>query len=266
MTATLTVAQNRTAGDTAPEVSGNAPPATLVMIASAGHSGSTLLDLLLGNHPRVSGAGEMNRLTLYASDRMCACGATVTNCSYWNQVRAAITKRRNRDGLIRWDECHTDIPPQRPIVTLDMRPEWRLTSGDSIPASMRRELTEAGLSIGDRAVASRAGVRDFKWRLTDPDNQQTWVLRPSEGRLDVYGDLLAWKNPVRVLPQPLEVALALGVQPALRAVRACSSAASAFVHIGENSWTVADAMAAVSGRPFVVDSSKSPLRLANASR
>jgi hypothetical protein len=241
---------------------GTAPSgsATLILIASAGHSGSTLLDLLIGNHPLVASAGEMNRLTLHAPDRVCACGATVTNCSYWKQVRTAVTKIRKRTSLIPWEECHTDIPPQRPMLSLDMTEPLELANG-APPAVLRHRLTQAGMTVSEDAMLSRAGGRDFKWRMVDPGTERTWVLRPVEGRLDVYDETVTWKNPVRVLPQPLEVALALGVQPALTVARACSSAASDFVHIGENSWTVADAMAAVSGTPFVIDSSKSPLRL-----
>jgi len=236
-------------------------PATLILIASAGHSGSTLLDLLIGNHPMVSSAGEMNRLTLHAADRVCACGATVTSCSYWNDVRAALSKSRHRTGLIPWEECHTDIPPQRPMFTLGIGDASELSSGGPLSAEIRHKLTEAGVTIGEHAVLSRGGVRDFKWRLTDPGTGKTWILRPSDGRLDVYGETVAWKKPIRLVPEPLELTLASGLGPALRGLRAASRSAADFVRVGENSWAVADAMAAVSGRPFVIDSSKSPLRL-----
>jgi len=249
------------ATDAAAETPTAAQPASLILIASAGHSGSTLLDLLIGNHPLVSSAGEMNRLTLHAPDRVCACGATVTSCSYWNQVRGAISRNRNRQGLIRWDECHTDIPPQRPQLTVPLRDESELTSDGPLPDGIRRELSAAGLTVGEGAALSRAGVRDFKWRLTDPEANRTWVVRPAEGRLDVYDETVKWKNPVRVMPQPLELALASGIGPALSGLGACSTSVADFVGIGKNSWEVADAMAQASGRPFVVDSSKSPLRL-----
>jgi hypothetical protein len=200
-------------------------------------------------------------LTLHAPDRVCACGSTVTSCSYWNQVRAAISRSRDRRGLIRWDECHTDIPPQRPKLTVPMTKTSELTNDGPLPDGIRDALSAAGLTVGAGAVLSRAGVRDFKWRLTDPDANRTWVLRPVEGRLDVYDETVKWKDPVRLVPQPIEFALASGIGPALRGLHACSTSVADFVRIGENSWDVADAMAAVSGRPFVVDSSKSPLRL-----
>jgi hypothetical protein len=237
-----------------------AVPATLVLIASAGHSGSTLLDLLLGNHSMVSSAGEMNRLSLHAPDRVCACGATVTACPYWNQVRGAITRTRRRTGLIRWDECHTDIPPQKPRLQLEMRDTPELCDG-VLPPVLRTRLAAAGLRVGDGAVLTRGGVRDFKWRLTDPASQLHYVLRVSEQGVDVYDEAVTWKNPLRLVPEPLEVALALGRRSALTLLRAWSASAAEYAAVAENSWAVADAMAAVSGRRFVVDSSKSPVRL-----
>jgi Sulfotransferase family len=255
MLAQLQATETEWAGAVAPQ------PATLILIASAGHSGSTLLDLLIGNHPMVSSAGEMNRLTLHAPDRMCACGDTVTNCAYWNEVRGFISRSRGRKGLIRWDECHTDIPLQRPLRSVAVVGTCDLTSGAPLPAEIRQRLMEAGLRIAEHAIVSRTGGRDFKWRITDSDAHQTWILRPSEGRLDVYDEVVKGKNPVRLLPEPLELAVASGFGPAVSLLRACSRSVADFVRIAQNSWEVADAMASVSGRPFVIDSSKSPLRL-----
>ena len=42
----------------------NRPPVTIIYIAGIGHSGSTLLDVLLGSHPDICGVGEIGRLFL----------------------------------------------------------------------------------------------------------------------------------------------------------------------------------------------------------
>lgn len=245
---------------TAPTAGVTRVPAILVAIASAGHSGSTLLDLLLGNHSQVSSAGEMNRLTLHAPDRVCACGATVTSCEYWNRVRAAVSAQWNRRQTIRWDECHTDIPPQKPMLRLKDVPPDVLADG-AAPARLRHALAEAGISVGDQATLTRGGVRDFKWRLIEHGSSREYVLRTGEDGLEVYSADVTWKNPVRRLPEPIELALALGSRAALRLARVCSANAERLSGIAANSWAVADAMASVAGSPFVVDSSKSPLRL-----
>jgi hypothetical protein len=238
-----------------------AGPATLVAIASAGHSGSTLLDLLIGNHSKVSSAGEMNRLTLHATDRVCACGATVTSCDHWNRVRGAVAREWAREHPIRWDECHTDIPPQKPLARLQGILPEQLVDGSRVPEQLHRRILEAGLPLGDGATLTRGGVRDFKWRLIDAGASREYVLRGGEAGLEIYSADVKWKNPVRLVPEPLEIALALGSAAALSLARACSPGARRYIEVARNSWAVADAMAAVNDTPFVVDSSKSPLRL-----
>lgn len=235
--------------------------ATLLVVASAGHSGSTLLDLLLGNHSEVCSAGEMNRLTLHAADRVCACGATVTQCPHWNGVRAEITKQWNRQSLIRWDECHTDIPPQEPLLRVPGAALDGFADGAPLPPSLRLKMADAGLAISERATLSRKGVRDFKWRLSNHAPSGGYVLRTGEGCLEVYSADVKWKNPIRIVPDPIEVALALGVRFGLDLVRACSNRAARFVRVGKNSWSVVNAMSKVTGAKYVVDSSKSPVRV-----
>jgi len=234
---------------------------TLVAVASAGHSGSTLLDVLLGNHSRVCSAGEMNRLTLHAPDRVCACGATVTACDYWNRVRAVITRERRQASRLRWDECHTDLPPQQPILRLSGVLGEPLVDGEAIPSELRARLAAAGVSVGEGATVTRRGVRDFKWRLKDPASDRLLILRNGEACLEVYDPEVRWKKPLRIVPEPLEVSLALGTPSAVSMVRALSSRAASYAQIAENSWAVADAMAEVSNARYVIDSSKSPVRL-----
>jgi hypothetical protein len=58
-----------------------------VYICSAGHSGSTLLDLLIGSHSRVASLGEIDQLSKnLALDTQCACGVSVRSCPLWSEV------------------------------------------------------------------------------------------------------------------------------------------------------------------------------------
>jgi len=70
---------------------------TLLYIASLPHSGSTLLDLLLGTHPAMVGIGGVDRAVSMLVDkphetarRMCSCGARIPACPYWGRVFARI--------------------------------------------------------------------------------------------------------------------------------------------------------------------------------
>jgi len=80
----------------------SAPPG-IIYIASLPHSGSTLLDLLLGSHSEIEGLGEVSKLKRYADapfdgplDRkqQCTCGAAcIWRCPHWQKVEAALRKQ-----------------------------------------------------------------------------------------------------------------------------------------------------------------------------
>lgn len=65
-----------------------APPIKLIYIAGYGRSGSTLLDIALGQHPNVLGAGEISPLTrhVWENDEYCACSKRVRSCPFWSSV------------------------------------------------------------------------------------------------------------------------------------------------------------------------------------
>jgi len=55
-----------------------------VFICSAGHSGSTLLDILLGAHERGLSLGEITQLPKnIALDSRCSCGSAISSCEFW---------------------------------------------------------------------------------------------------------------------------------------------------------------------------------------
>ncbi len=71
---------------------------TVVYIAGLGHSGSTLLDLMLGSHSRLVGLGEVDR-TIQALDvsgtqeqrpKICSCGELPALCAVWGGVHARL--------------------------------------------------------------------------------------------------------------------------------------------------------------------------------
>ena len=65
----------------------------VVFIASCPHSGSTLLDLMLGGHPRFIGLGEVYALIdpkydrfADCDDEICSCGRKILDCRFWGSV------------------------------------------------------------------------------------------------------------------------------------------------------------------------------------
>lgn len=59
----------------------------VVYILSSGHSGSTILDMVLGSHPNLVGMGECERVAdCIDKGMLCACEELVQECPFW-QVR-----------------------------------------------------------------------------------------------------------------------------------------------------------------------------------
>ncbi len=151
----------------------------------------------------------MNRLSLFADDRVCTCGATVTRCPYWTRVLAHIAKSLGREHR-RWSDCHTDGTPIEPLLELEGGDALEFVEGGSVPEPLRAALRAGGIVVSDRARLTFGGVRDAKWRLLDEDTGRAWVLRREDGAVRVYPPAPKWKNPLRRLPSPLELAIAVG--------------------------------------------------------
>jgi hypothetical protein len=62
-----------------------------IYICSAGHSGSTLLDMLIGSHSRIASLGELNQLSKnIALNTECSCGDAIRSCKLWSEVIRAV--------------------------------------------------------------------------------------------------------------------------------------------------------------------------------
>ncbi len=66
----------------------------VIYIASDNRSGSTLLDLLLGNHSEVTSVGEIRRLDEWINKpkEKCSCGELIGNCPFWKKVERMFGK------------------------------------------------------------------------------------------------------------------------------------------------------------------------------
>lgn len=88
-------------------------PIKLIYIAGYGRSGSTLLDIALGQHSNLFGAGEIGPLTrhVWDNDEYCACGERVGSCSLWSEVMAEwkadlpayLRQQRGSETIVAWN-------------------------------------------------------------------------------------------------------------------------------------------------------------------
>ena len=74
---------------------GRAATATrLAYILAASHSGSTLLAMLLGSHPKVCTVGELKATGIGDGERyLCSCGEPIGKCLFWADVHREMGRR-----------------------------------------------------------------------------------------------------------------------------------------------------------------------------
>jgi hypothetical protein len=78
----------------------------ILYVAGCGHSGTTLLDLLLSTHSSVCGLGEARMLvndarrpeyTANANERNCSCGRTINRCPLWSRFLTHVEETPEAD-------------------------------------------------------------------------------------------------------------------------------------------------------------------------
>lgn len=119
-------------------------------IMSRPHSGSTILDILLGNSGEVESVGQlvsdMGKLA-----NPCACGATIGGCPFWSAVRARVEA-----AGIPWDEAVAASVGQ---AHLGCQLRTRLAAADD-PAMLRLAAITRALEAAITAVAGRPVLCD----------------------------------------------------------------------------------------------------------
>ncbi len=75
-------------------------PPDAVFICAAGHSGSTLLDLLIGSHPAAMSLGEITQLPKnFALNTPCSCGEPIRECHLWATVLETLAGEQAFEGV-----------------------------------------------------------------------------------------------------------------------------------------------------------------------
>lgn len=127
----------------------------LLYITSSGRSGSTLIDMLLGGHSKITSTGEFHRLSLYSrQNELCTCGQSILNCTFWQRVARIGAKRLNakceielvcqKEVMVRIDNIGRvrDVI-EKGLMVSGIRPPWSLAS--CIVGKEHREAAENSL-------------------------------------------------------------------------------------------------------------------------
>jgi hypothetical protein len=134
----------------------------ILYLMGAGHVGSTVIDVVIGAHPRIESLGEAWKLPSAwaepASERVCACGAAIHACAFWQEARRLWAERVGDDDVARYVAL-ISLPalaysPQRPRYPPPLgAPRCQLAA---LAALARTRLREDRLRPASRPVAARA--------------------------------------------------------------------------------------------------------------
>jgi hypothetical protein len=110
------------------------------------HSGSTILDITLGSSARIESVGELvSGLKNERQGSICACGATVVDCSYWSAVRAAFARADSGS----WEEAR-----DRSVAHAHLQNLWWTLAALPSSAEMRHLAQATERIVGAIATVS----------------------------------------------------------------------------------------------------------------
>ena len=173
----------------------------VIFVVGYGRSGSTLLDMMLGAHPDIFGAGEMATICrhVWPNDEYCACHQRVRSCPLWSEA------------IAEWQRSGVDIAAHR---DLQQRIEPILSRRRAFAGDALRSYCEQTLALY-RIVAGKTGRRV----LLDSSKSPGRAMALASSGVDLRLIHLV-RDPRAVahsMSKPMRIDTEAGVQKTLRA-------------------------------------------------
>ena len=172
-------------------------PLRVVYIAGYGRSGTTLLDIALGQHPAVAGAGEIATLSrhVWSHNEYCSCGQPASDCPLWGAIvrqwSGSFPLKSSIDDYKRDQENIESILSYRRILRLMLnRPAFKSYADktfrlfEAIKQHSGKEIVVDSSKLPGRALAlaSIAGIDLFVVHLVRDGRGVAWSLLQSYKR------------------------------------------------------------------------------------
>ena len=155
----------------------------------AGHSGSTILDIVLGNHPEVVAVGELYKLPrsgwVRSDDRRCACGQPIHRCPFWTEVHDRWIDRVGLDGVGAYIGLQDRFERSRSVWPRLLSERFHPSSDFTLYGSMTDALYRTVLDVSGKRVvvdSSKPPVRNYALLLNDRlDVRVVHLIRDGRG-------------------------------------------------------------------------------------
>ena len=119
-----------------------------VYVMGRAHTGSTILDILLGNSPKVESVGQLVS-HIGRVDTPCSCGEKIQDCEFWTDVRANVLDGQDYD----WAELaklHTEQGHVKSLISTFM--SSRTTPRFAKLAAMTKRVDDALRKVSGKPV------------------------------------------------------------------------------------------------------------------
>jgi hypothetical protein len=197
----------------------------VVTILGYGRSGATVLDVVLGNHPRATSVGELSQLPRVLAaeeEEYCACGTTARACPFWADVLARW--RAGGADLERYGRLSARVERPAALVRALALPAASSAARDEWAALTRSLFQAIAAASGAEVVVDSSKLPARAWALARVPSLDVFVVH-----LVRDGRGVAWS-----LRRAYERDVANGVQRAFAPVPVTRTALS---------WTVVNALA-----------------------
>jgi hypothetical protein len=91
----------------------------ILYILGSGRSGSTILDMLLGNHENIESFGEIANLAAagWMNNEYCSSGDKVNESPFWNSIKSDFLKRANdEDAIVKLSAINKQVNKKKNIL------------------------------------------------------------------------------------------------------------------------------------------------------
>ncbi len=96
---------------------------SVIYVIGYGRSGSTILDIILGQHPDIFSAGELRNMTTRAwqNNEYCSCGSTLQSCPFWSEVMDLWLSDVGQNGLYEYTRLQSQESFFQPLPEIQFR-------------------------------------------------------------------------------------------------------------------------------------------------
>ena len=101
-------------------------PIPVIHFIGSGRSGTTLLNIILDNHPLITGVGELSYVTRHIWRELgyCGCGKKINNCEIWREIHKKWLEQTHVEILDEYVGLQQNYERYRQLLLLFWKGYW----------------------------------------------------------------------------------------------------------------------------------------------